>query len=115
MRDAGGDVIGVDSHSELDEAWQRLGDEVGVQGNLDPLVLYGDLNFIRMRAKRVLEQAGGRTGHIFNLGHGLLPDTPYDSVVALVKTVHDLSAYRISKGPRRPAVWKGSRKNLDNI
>jgi uroporphyrinogen decarboxylase len=113
MRDAGGDVIGVDSHVELDEAWRRLGDGVGVQGNLDPMVLYGAQNFIRMRAKRVLNQAAYRTGHIFNLGHGLLPDTPYENVVALVKMVHDISSYQIAKGRRPPRVWKGSRKNLD--
>jgi len=113
MRDAGGDVMGVDAHVELDEAWGRLGDEVGVQGNLDSIVLYGDHNFIRRRAKRVLEQAAYRRGHIFNLGHGLLPDTPYDNVVALVKMVHDLSSYAIAKGHRAPRIWKGSRKTLD--
>jgi uroporphyrinogen decarboxylase len=113
MRDAGGDVIGVDSHVELDQAWRRVGDGVGVQGNLDPVVLYGDQNFIRKRAKRVLNQAGYRTGHIFNLGHGLLPDTPYENVVALVKMVHDISSYQISKGHRPPRVWTGSRKTLD--
>jgi uroporphyrinogen decarboxylase len=100
MRDAGGDIIGVDSHVELDQAWQRLGDGVGVQGNLDPIVLYGDQNFIRRRAKRVLNQAGYRTGHIFNLGHGLLPDTPYENVLALVKMVHDISSYQIFKARR---------------
>jgi len=113
MRDAGGDVIGVDSHVELDEAWQRLGDGVGVQGNLEPIVLYGDRNFIRMRARRILKQAAYRTGHIFNLGHGLLPDTPYENVVALVKMVHEISSYQIAKGHRPPRVWKGSRKTLD--
>jgi uroporphyrinogen decarboxylase len=97
MRDAGGDVIGVDSHIELDAAWQRLGSRVGVQGNLDPIALYGDLDFIRMRAKRVLDQAAGLAGHIFNLGHGLLPDTPYENVVALVKMVHDISSERQGK------------------
>jgi uroporphyrinogen decarboxylase len=112
MRDAGGDVIGVDSHMELDQAWRRLGDGVAIQGNLDPIVLYGDLNFIRMRAKRVLDQAACRTGHIFNLGHGLLPDTPYENVVALVKMVHDISGYEIAKGHRHPPVWKGGRKIL---
>ena len=99
MRDAGGSVIGVDSHVELDEAWQRLGDGVGVQGNLDPIALYGDLNFIRMRAQRVLDQAAYRAGHIFNLGHGLLPDTPYENVVALVKMVHDISSDKIARPP----------------
>jgi uroporphyrinogen decarboxylase len=92
MRDAGGDVIGVDSHIELDAAWERLGSRAGVQGNLDPIALYGDLDFIRMRAKRVLDQAVGRPGHVFNLGHGLLPDTPYENVVALVEMVHDISS-----------------------
>jgi uroporphyrinogen decarboxylase len=92
MRDAGGDVIGVDSHIELEAAWERLGPGVGVQGNLDPITLYGDLDFIRMRAKRVLDQAAGRPGHVFNLGHGLLPDTPYENVVALVEMVHDISS-----------------------
>jgi len=100
MRDAGGDVIGVDARVELDEAWQRLGDGVGVQGNLDPVVLYGDQNFIRHRVRRVLKQAAYRTGHIFNLGHGLLPDTPYKNVVALVKMVHDISSHDLAKGHR---------------
>jgi uroporphyrinogen decarboxylase len=113
MRNAGGDVIGVDSHLELDQAWQRLGDGVGVQGNLDPIVLYADQEFIRMRVQRILEQADCRTGHIFNLGHGLLPDTPYENVVALVKMVHDLSSDRIAKGHQRPRAWKGGRKTLD--
>jgi uroporphyrinogen decarboxylase len=100
MRDAGGDVMGVDSHVELDDAWRRLGNGAGVQGNLDPIVLYGDQDFIRMRAQRILEQAAYRPGHIFNLGHGLLPDTPYENVVALVKMVHDLSSDQIAKHPQ---------------
>ena len=98
MRDAGGDVIGVDAHVEIDEAWKRLGPNVGVQGNLDSIVLYGEQDFIRMRAKRVLDQVAYRRGHIFNLGHGLLPDTPYDNVVALVNMVHDVSSDAIAKG-----------------
>jgi uroporphyrinogen decarboxylase len=92
MRDAGGDIIGLDFHVELDEAWARLGNQVGVQGNLDPSVLYAEVPYIRQRVERVLAQAGGRPGHIFNLGHGILPDTPVDNVLALVKTVHELSA-----------------------
>ena len=92
MRDAGGNIIGVDSRVELDEAWARLGDGVGVQGNLDPVVLYADLPYIRQRVKRILDQAGGRPGHIFNLGHGILPDTPVENVIELVKMVHELSA-----------------------
>jgi uroporphyrinogen decarboxylase len=94
MRDAGGDIIGLDFHVELDEAWARLGYSVGVQGNLDPIVLYADQACIRSRVERVLDQAGGRPGHIFNLGHGLLPDTPFENVVALVDMVHELSGRR---------------------
>jgi uroporphyrinogen decarboxylase len=91
MRDAGGDIMGLDSHVELDEAWAHLGASVGIQGNLDPIVLYADPAYIRSRVRRILNQAAGRPGHIFNLGHGLLPDTPYDNVVALVDMVHELS------------------------
>jgi uroporphyrinogen decarboxylase len=91
MREAGGDILGLDSHVELDEAWARLGYTVGVQGNLDPIVLYADQSYIRLRVQRILDQAGGRPGHIFNLGHGLLPDTPFENVVALVNMVHELS------------------------
>ena len=94
MRDAGGDIMGLDSHVELDEAWARLGHSVGVQGNLDPIVLYADQAYIRSRVQRILNQAGGKPGHIFNLGHGLLPDTPYENVVALVDMVHELSGRR---------------------
>ena len=113
MRDAGGDIIGVDSHIELDQAWGRLGDDVGVQGNLDPIVLYADQGFIRQRVQRILDQADCRTGHIFNLGHGLLPDTPYENVVALVEMVHELSTRKIAQGHKRPAVWTGGRRTLD--
>jgi uroporphyrinogen decarboxylase len=94
MRDAGGDIMGLDSHVELDEAWVRLGHSVGVQGNLDPIILYADQAYIRSRVQRILNQAGGKPGHIFNLGHGLLPDTPYENVVALVDMVHELSGRR---------------------
>jgi uroporphyrinogen decarboxylase len=90
MREAGGDVIGVDFRIELDHAWQRLGD-VGIQGNLDPVTLYADPAYTRQQVQRILQQAGGRPGHIFNLGHGILPTTPVDNVVALVDTVHNLS------------------------
>jgi len=91
MREAGGDILGLDYHVELDEAWARLGYSVGVQGNLDPVVLYANQPYIRSRVQKILAQAGGRPGHIFNLGHGLLPDTPFENVVALVDMVHELS------------------------
>jgi uroporphyrinogen decarboxylase len=91
MQEAGGDVLGVDFRVELDEAWQRLG-AVSIQGNLDPVVLYADRAYIRQRVQDILRQAANRPGHIFNLGHGILPTTPMDNVRALVDMVHELSA-----------------------
>lgn len=91
MRDAGGDVIGLDWRIDLAEGWRRLGNTVAVQGNLDPLVLFAPLAEIRSQVKSILSAAAGRPGHIFNLGHGILPQTPVDSVIALVDMVHELS------------------------
>ncbi len=91
MREAGGDVISVDSRVELDEAWARIGSDRGIQGNLDPVVLFADQPYIRKRAEKILTQAAGRNGHIFNLGHGILPDTPVENVIALVEMVRELS------------------------
>ena len=91
MREAGGDVIGLDWRVNLGEAWARLDHRVAVQGNLDPIALFAGLDEIRARAKAILDQAGGRPGHIFNLGHGILPETPVDHVIALVDMVHEMS------------------------
>jgi uroporphyrinogen decarboxylase len=91
MREAGGDVIGVDWRVRLDEAWARIGHDVAIQGNLDPVALFAPPGEIRRRAKAILDQAAGRSGHIFNLGHGILPETPVDHVIALVDAVHELS------------------------
>jgi uroporphyrinogen decarboxylase len=91
MREAGGDVIGLDWRVDLAEAWERLGPSVAVQGNLDPIALFADVAEIRGRAAAILEKAGNRPGHIFNLGHGILPETPVDHVIALVDAVHELS------------------------
>jgi uroporphyrinogen decarboxylase len=88
MRSAGGDVIGVDWRTYLDDAWTRIGPGAGVQGNLDPVTLLAPLELLQTRAREVLNRAGGRPGHIFNLGHGVLPPTPEDSVRALVDFVH---------------------------
>ena len=88
QRDAGGSVIGLDWRVELDQAWQRLGHGVAVQGNLDPAVLLGPRDEIEAQARRILAQAKGRPGHIFNLGHGILPQTPVDNVRALIDFVH---------------------------
>jgi uroporphyrinogen decarboxylase len=92
MRAGGGDVIGLDWHVDLAEAWQRVGHDVAVQGNLDPLTLFAPPDEIRRRVARVLERAGGRPGHIFNLGHGVLPETRPEHVAILIDAVHELSA-----------------------
>jgi uroporphyrinogen decarboxylase len=91
LRDAGGHVIGLDWRVELDDAWARLGGNVGVQGNLDPVLLFSDRKTIREAAAEILRRADNRPGHIFNLGHGILPETPVDNVLALVEAVHELS------------------------
>jgi uroporphyrinogen decarboxylase len=92
MREAGGDVMGLDWRVELDTAWAAVGHDVGVQGNLDPAVLLAPPAIIREKARTILARAGGRPGHIFNLGHGVFQQTPVDHVRALVDIVHELSA-----------------------
>ena len=91
MREAGGDVIGVDWRIHLDEAWTTVGHDVAVQGNLDPLTLFAPLHEIELRVADILRRAGGRPGHIFNLGHGILPTTPIEHVAATIDMVHKLS------------------------
>lgn len=91
MRDAGGDVIGVDWRIGLGTAWQRLGTQVAIQGNLDPAALLGPREALEQRVRQVLEEAAGRPGHIFNLGHGILPQTPVEHVKAVVEMVHAFS------------------------
>ncbi|HXJ31573.1 MAG TPA: uroporphyrinogen decarboxylase [Gemmatimonadales bacterium] len=92
MRDAGGDVIGVDWRVPLDEARERIGPGHAVQGNLDPVALFAPLPELKAKVRDVLRRAGDGTGHIFNLGHGVLPETPVDQVRAVVDLVHELSA-----------------------
>lgn len=92
IREAGGDVIGVDWRIDLDVAWRQLGEEVAIQGNLDPVALFSPWPQLKQRAQRILELAGGRPGHIFNLGHGILPETPVDNVRRLVDFVHEYSS-----------------------
>lgn len=91
LSEAGGAVIGVDWRVRLDEAWQAIGHHKAIQGNLDPVVLLTNPAEIRRRAKGILDQAAGRPGHIFNLGHGVLPETPVENAIALVDAVHELS------------------------
>ena len=92
IRAAGGHVIGADHLSPLDEAWKKIGEDRAIQGNLDPKVLCGPLPEIRREVERILREAAGRPGHIFNLGHGVLPETPEENVIALVEMVRELSA-----------------------
>jgi uroporphyrinogen decarboxylase len=89
LREAGGDVIGIDWRIRLDDAWRTVGYERAVQGNLDPAVLLSHPVEIRRRVREILDQAGGRPGHIFNLGHGVLPQTPVENAIALVEAVHE--------------------------
>jgi uroporphyrinogen decarboxylase len=89
MKEAGGDVIGVDWQTPLDWAWRQLGEGAAVQGNLDPAALQAPLPELERRVERVLRQAAGRPGHIFNLGHGILPETPVESVRRVVEMVHE--------------------------
>ncbi len=91
MAEAGGQVIGIDWRIELAEAWRLVGPDKAVQGNLDPAVLLADRETIRRRAKLILEAAAGRPGHIFNLGHGVLPQTPVENVQYLIETVREES------------------------
>jgi uroporphyrinogen decarboxylase len=91
MREAGGDVIGLDWRVRLDEGWQRIGHDVAIMGNLDPVALFAKRDVLYAQAKRILDQAGGQAGHIFNLGHGILPETPVENVIALVEMVHEMS------------------------
>jgi uroporphyrinogen decarboxylase len=88
MRSAGGDVIGVDWRQPLDEAWTAIGHDRGIQGNLDPTLLLGPRDRLFAAADEVLCRAGGRPGHIFNLGHGVLPQTDLEQVQALARHVH---------------------------
>lgn len=94
LRQSGGQVIGLDWRVGLKEAWATVGHDVAVQGNLDPVTLYGDLPTIRRRAKAVLDAADGRPGHIFNLGHGVFPDLKPENVIALVDMVHEMGAHK---------------------
>jgi uroporphyrinogen decarboxylase len=88
LREAGGDVIGADWRTPLDEAWERIGPDRAIQGNLDPTLLLGPIDRLIAGADDVLERAAGRPGHIFNLGHGILPSTPIEHVQALARYVH---------------------------
>ena len=91
MRDAGTDVVGVDWRIPLDRAWDRLGPGVAIQGNLDPAVLLGPWDVVERRVRDVLARAGGRPGHVFNLGHGVLPETAPGTLRRVTELVHEAS------------------------
>jgi uroporphyrinogen decarboxylase len=92
MREAGGTVLGADWRTPLDDAWAKIGFDRGIQGNLDPTLLLGPVQRMLAAADDVIARAGGRPGHVFNLGHGILPMTPLDHVQALARHVHVVSS-----------------------
>jgi uroporphyrinogen decarboxylase len=92
LREAGGDVIGLDWRIPLDDGWSRVGADRAVQGNLDPVALFAPRSELETRVREVVRRAAGRPGHIFNLGHGILPGTPVDNVRAVVDLVHQLTS-----------------------
>lgn len=91
VAEAGGDVIGLDWRCDIDKAWKRVGYNKAVQGNLDPVALFGSKDFIRRRVKDILDQAAGRNGHIMNLGHGILQQTPLENAAEFINATHELS------------------------
>lgn len=92
MRETGADVLGLDWRVSLDEAWRGIDYACAVQGNLDPITLFAEPELIRKRVRQILDQAGGRPGHIFNLGHGIVPLTPVENVQHVVKFVREYAA-----------------------
>lgn len=88
MREAGGDIVGADWRIPIDEAWTRIGTDRGIQGNLDPTLLFGPEDRLARATEDILRRVGGRPGHIFNLGHGILPNTPVERVQYLAQLVH---------------------------
>jgi uroporphyrinogen decarboxylase len=101
MRETGADVIGLDWRIPLDEGWSRINHQAAVQGNLDPVLLFADWSEVKSRAADILRRAGGRPGHIFNLGHGILPETPVENVKLLARFVQE---YRESSALEKTAL-----------
>ncbi len=92
MRSAGGDVFSVDWRIPIDEAWRRVGHDRAIQGNLDPAVLLAGSDVIETETRDIVDRVDGREGHVFNLGHGVLPDTPVEHAKAVVDLVHEMTA-----------------------
>lgn len=97
MRETGADVLGLDWRTPLDKAWHDLDYSCAVQGNLDPITLFAPPDLIRNRVRCILQEAGGRPGHIFNLGHGIIPETPVENVQAVVRFVREYGAERLKE------------------
>ncbi len=95
---AGSDLVSVDWRVPLDEAWARIGHDRGLQGNLDPTLVLAPWPAVEVGARDVLRRAAGRPGHIFNLGHGILPETPPDTLARLVELVHGISRQTAAGG-----------------
>ena len=91
IRDRGGDVMALDWRAPLSESWNYLGCK-SIQGNLDPVALFGSEKSVIKAAKEILDDVAGKPGHIFNLGHGILPQTPLENVKTLVRVVKDYSS-----------------------
>jgi uroporphyrinogen decarboxylase len=100
MKKTGADVIGLDWRVPLDEGWRSLDFKGAVQGNLDPVLLFADWKLLKSRATGILELAAGRPGHIFNLGHGILPETPVENVKALTKFIQETPVQSLSRHPK---------------
>ena len=101
MQETGADVVGLDWRVRLDDGWRSMNYKVAVQGNLDPVTLFADWPVIEERAVEILKQANGRPGHIFNLGHGILPHTPVENVKRLGKFVQEYSAELMAKAAKK--------------
>ena len=99
MKQTGADVIGLDWRVPLDEGWRSIDFKGAVQGNLDPVLLFADWKLLKSRAEDILNLAGGRQGHIFNLGHGILPETPVENVKALTRFIQEQPVQAFSSAP----------------
>jgi uroporphyrinogen decarboxylase len=105
MKQTGADVIGLDWRIPLDQGWKLLGNSGGVQGNLDPVALFADWKHVKACAQNILDRADGQAGHIFNLGHGILPETPVENVKALATYVGEHRAREYS-----PSAQEGAKR-----
>jgi uroporphyrinogen decarboxylase len=110
MKETGAEVIGLDWRIPLDEGWSRVGHGTAVQGNLDPVLLFADWKELKLRAEDILRRAAGRPGHIFNLGHGILPETPVDNVKNLARLVQEYVATTPADTVKRKPI-PGSRRS----